>query len=110
MRWHRPYGFVRGQSASSGELKELLGIGEQAAENGLRFPFDETAPLQFGHFFDELLHLLVVFHGAANAFVPGFGNTDLAELSIVALNQVQRLVQFTSSATAGRFAAFARPV
>ena len=43
----------------------------------------------------------------ANALLPGLGDTDLARLPILALHQVQGLMQFTSSATTIRLAALA---
>ena len=82
---------------------------DQPLENGLGFPFLETDPLQFGHFFNEPLHFLVVFHAAADALAPGFGNTVLTIFSVMALNQIQGLVQFAPGAAAVRLAALAGP-
>ena len=42
----------------------------------MRFPFPQTLPLQFGDFFDKLLHLLIAAHGLANPLLPSFGNKD----------------------------------
>ena len=41
---------------------DIFQIGEQTAEN-LGLPFQETFPFQFGDYFNEALHLLVVFDG-----------------------------------------------
>src|SRR5664280_1459126 len=58
----------------------------------LGLPFLETFPFQFGHFFNEALHLLVVANGLAHAVAPGLGDADLAQLAGMTLHQVHRLV------------------
>ena len=70
------------------KCEHFLRVCDQPLENGLGFPFLETDPLQFGHFFNEPLHFLVVFHATADALAPGFGNTVLMIFSVVALNQI----------------------
>jgi hypothetical protein len=72
------------------------------------FPFPQTLPFQFRDFFNELLHLLVTTHGLANAFLPGLGNTDLAQFSRMPLNQVQGGMELALGTTAGGLAALAQ--
>src|SRR6516162_3348193 len=73
----------------------------------LRFPFPQTLPLQFGDFFNELLHLLIATHGLKNPFLPGFGNTGLAQFPLLLLHQVQGVMKVASGTTTVGLAAFA---
>src|ERR1035437_247558 len=73
----------------------------------LGLPFLETFPFQFGHFFNEVLHLLVVTNGLAHALAPRLGDTNLAQLAGMTLHQVHRLVQFAVGAMTVGFAALA---
>src|SRR6266567_965333 len=70
-------------------------------------PFLETFPFQFGHFFHQALHLLVVTNGLAHAILPCLGDAKLAQFAGMALHQVHRLVQLTFGAMAVGFAALA---
>src|SRR5438552_2951763 len=73
----------------------------------LGLPFLETFPFQFGHFFNEALHFLVVIHGLAHAILPCLGDAKLAQFAGMALHQVHRLVQLAVGAMAVGFAALA---
>jgi len=48
-----------------GKVEDLFRIGNEAAENGLSFPFPKAIPFQFRDLFDELLHSLVTAYGLA---------------------------------------------
>src|SRR5437588_4458267 len=52
----------------------------------LWFSFLEPLPLQFGDFFNQLLHLVIIMDGLANALLPSFGDTNLAQFSILAVH------------------------
>jgi hypothetical protein len=54
------------------------------------FLFPEAFPFEFGDFFDEALHLLVIVHRLADAVFPGLGNADLPRFAVVTLNQIKR--------------------
>ncbi|PYT68313.1 MAG: hypothetical protein DMG39_21620 [Acidobacteria bacterium] len=58
------------------------------------YPF----PFQFGNFFDPLLHQVIVINRLANALVPCSRDTNLAKLALLALNQVQGLMQLAAGA------------
>ena len=69
-----------------GKVKDLFRIRNEAAENGLSFPFPKSIPFQLRDLFDELLHLLVTADSLANSLLPGLGDTDLARFPGMALN------------------------
>jgi len=69
-----------------GKVEDFFRIGNEAAENGLWFPFPQAIPFQLRDFFDELLHLLVTAYGLANPLLPCLGDTDLARFPRVTLN------------------------
>jgi hypothetical protein len=69
--------------------------------------FADAFPFEFGDFFDEALHFLVIVHRLADAVFPGFGDADLPRFAIMTLNQIQRGVQFTAGAAAVWLAASA---
>jgi hypothetical protein len=48
----------------------------------------QALPLPLGEFFDQGLHLLVVLNRLADALFPGLGDANLAEFSLVALDQI----------------------
>src|SRR5258708_14728640 len=77
-------------------------------EERLSFLFLKSFPFQLGNFLKQFLHQAIVVNGLANAWLPGFGDTDLAKLPRLALHQVQRLMQFPSDTTAIRLATSAR--
>jgi hypothetical protein len=58
---------------------------------------------------DQLLQSAVVADGLANAIVPIPGNTELAELTLLALHQVEGMMELPGNAMAGGFAALAAP-
>jgi hypothetical protein len=62
--------------------------------------FADAFPLEFGDFFDEALHFLVIVHRLADAVFPGSGDADLPRFAIMTLNQIQRGVQFAAGAAA----------
>jgi hypothetical protein len=68
------------------ESKDLFRIGNQAAENGLSFPFPKPFPFQLRNLFDELLQLLVTAYSLANPYLPRLGDTDLARFSRMTLH------------------------
>jgi hypothetical protein len=39
-----------------GKIEDLFRIGNEAAENGLSFPFPQSIPFQLGNFLNQLLH------------------------------------------------------
>ena len=51
---------------------------------------------------------LIIVHGLTNALLPELRDTNLARFPAMALNQVQRLMQFAFGAMAVRLAALAR--
>jgi hypothetical protein len=73
----------------------------------LGLPFLETFPFQFGHFFNQALHLPVVIDGLTHALPPWLGDANLAQPAGMTLHQVHRLVQFAVGAMAVGFAALA---
>src|ERR1022692_3688326 len=77
---------------------------------GARLPFSllQSRPFQFGDFFQQALYLLIVLNGLANPWLPRLWHKDLTGLATMALNQIQRLMEFTRGAMAGGLAALAR--
>jgi hypothetical protein len=75
-----------------GKVKNLFRIRNEAAENGLSFPFPKPIPFQLRDLFDEVLHLLVTADSLANSQLPRLGHTDLARFPDMALNQIEGLV------------------
>jgi hypothetical protein len=69
-----------------GKVEDLFRIRNEAAENGLSFPFSESIPFQLRDLFDELLHLLVTAYSLTNTLLPRLGDTDLARLPRMTLN------------------------
>ena len=68
----------------------------------LSFPLLEPFPFQLGHFLDQILHPAIVVDGLTNALLPSLGNADLARFPVMALDQIQRRMQFACNAmTAG---------
>src|ERR1019366_2069176 len=63
---------------------------------GARLPFSllQSRPFQFGDFFQQALYLLIVLNGLANPWLPRLWHTDLTGLATMALNQIQRLMEF----------------
>ena len=70
-------------------------------------PLLEAFPFPFGNFLEQLLHGAIVADGLPDAFLPILGNTELAGLSVLALHQVNRVMQLATGAMAGGFAALA---
>ena len=97
---------MNGRKNTAGKVEDFFCVSDQAAKN-LAFPFFQTLPFQLGNLFHELLHLLVVVDGLANAWVPSLGDTDLAQFPLVALDQIQGGMELALGTTAGRFAALA---
>ena len=62
-------------------------------------------PFQFRNLFDQLLHQVIVIDRLANALVPSSRDTNLAKLSVLALDQVQGFMQLAASAATIWFAA-----
>ena len=54
----------------------------------LLLSLSQALPLPLGEFFDQRLHLLLILNRPADAFFPGLGDTNLAEFSLVALDQI----------------------
>ena len=73
----------------------------------LGLPFPETFPFQFGHFFNQALHLPVVLDGLTHALPPRLRDANLAPLAGTTLHQVHRLVPFAVGAMAVGFATLA---
>src|SRR6266571_1024015 len=69
-------------------------------EERLSFPSLKPFPFQLGNFLNQFLHQAIVFHGLANALLPGLGDTDLTRLPSLALHEVQGLMQCPSGAPA----------
>src|SRR5260370_13747505 len=72
------------------------------------FLLPHALPFEFGDFFDKALQLLVIVHRLPDAGFPRLGDTELSRFSVVALDQVQRGVQFAVGAVAGGLATLAR--
>src|SRR4030095_3498987 len=71
------------------------------------FLLPHALPFEFGDFFDEALQLLVIVHRLPDAGFPRLGDAELSRFSIVALDQIQRSVQFAVGAVAGGLATLA---
>jgi len=69
------------------------------------FPFLEALPLQFGDFLDQLLHRVIIVDGLVDASLPILGKAQLAELALVALDEIEGVMQLAVGAVAGGFAA-----
>src|SRR5258708_38196867 len=76
----------------------------------LGLPFLETLPFQFGHFFHEALHLLIVTNGLAHALAPWLGDANLAQPAGMTLHEGHRLVQLAVGAMTVGFAGLAGTV
>jgi len=62
-------------------------------------------PFQLRNLFDQLLHQVIVIDRSANALLPSARDTNLAKLSLLALHQVQGLMQLAAAAATIWFAA-----
>jgi hypothetical protein len=71
------------------------------------FLLQHALPFEFGDFFDEALQFLVIVYRLPDAGLPRLGDAELSWSSIVALDQIQGVVQLAVGAVAGGFATFA---
>src|SRR5665213_2447589 len=79
-------------------------------DDGERLPFRllQPLPFQLRDFFHKALQLLIVRDGLPNSRLPSLRDTDLTRFTVMALNQVQRLMKFAFDAMAGGLAALTR--
>jgi hypothetical protein len=70
--------------------------------------FADAFPLEFGDLFDEALHFLEIVHRLTDTLFPEFGDAELSRFAIMALDQIQRGVQFAAGAATVGLAALAR--
>src|ERR1700730_7219950 len=69
-----------------GEPEDLFRIGDSGDGELLWFSFLQPLPFQFRNIFNQLLHLVIIMDGLANALLPSFGDANLTQFSIPALN------------------------
>lgn len=91
-----------------GKAEDPFRIRNEAAENGLSFPFPKSIPFQLRDLFDKLPHLLVTAYRLANPMLPDLWDTDLARFPRVTLNQVEGLVCIALRAATVRLTTLAK--
>ncbi len=70
-------------------------------------PRPKALPFQFGNGFDQPLHFLTVPNGLTHPVLQNPGDTHLANLARLTLNQIQRTMQLATGAMATGLPAFA---